>query len=33
MQTWPNFEEKSVPRGTLVWNGIPQNLVFVENLF
>jgi len=27
------FERKSVPRGTLVWNGIPQSLVSVENYF
>ena len=33
MQNQHNIEGKSVPRGTLVWNGIPQNLVFVENLF
>ena len=30
---WLKFERKSVPRGTLVWNGIPQSLVSVENYF
>ena len=27
------FGVKNVPRGTLVWNGNPQNLVFVEIYF
>lgn len=30
---WLKFERESVPRGTLVWNGIPQYLVSVENYF
>lgn len=33
MPAGPKFGEKSVPRGTLVWNGIPQYLVSVENYF
>jgi hypothetical protein len=27
------FQRKSVPRGTILWNGNPQNLVSVDNYF
>jgi len=33
MQEGPAFERKNVPRGTLLWNGNPQDLVFVDNFF
>jgi hypothetical protein len=33
MQYWPIFRGKSVPRGTLLWNGNPQSLVCVDIFF
>ncbi|HXB91509.1 MAG TPA: hypothetical protein VNU72_04435 [Puia sp.] len=33
MQKGWAFEDKNVPRGTLLWNGNQQKLVCVENYF
>jgi hypothetical protein len=33
VQEWRGFQEKNVPRGTLLWNGNQQYLVYVENYF
>jgi hypothetical protein len=32
-QEWRGFSKKNAPRGTLLWNGNPQDLVYVENFF
>jgi hypothetical protein len=33
VQDWREFDGKSVPRGTLMWNGNSQSLVCVEKIF
>jgi hypothetical protein len=33
VQEGRGFQEENVPRGTLLWNGNQQHLVYVENYF